>query len=98
MGRRSTVDNLAPEQRDFVIRLCNDRKTDGFISAAFQDEFGVTLPRTSLNYWRKAYGNEMVERYGLQRMLVKSFVAELAAKGIDVKEDRYKQIIEDLEE
>ena len=98
MGRRTTVDSLPRDQRDFVINLCNEHKTDRQISAAFEDKFGASLPKSSLNYWRNAYGNEMVERYGIQRMLVKSFVSELAAKGVDVKEDHYAQLIDDLEE
>jgi hypothetical protein len=98
MGRKTTVDQLPPEQRDFVIQLCTEHKTDRFISSAFEEEFGASLPKSSLNYWRQTTGNELVERYGIQRMLVKSFVTELEAKGVDVKNDRYAQLIGDLEE
>lgn len=98
MGRRATVDQLPAEQRDFVINECLRYRTDRQISADFETTFGESLPKSSLNYWRNSTGNELVERFGLQRMLVKSFVGELEAKGIDVKEDRYAQLIEDLEE
>lgn len=98
MGRRSTVDQLPPEQRDFVINECLRYRTDRQISSDFETEFGKKLPKSSLNYWRKTTGHELVERYGVQRQMVKSFVGELESKGIDVNEDRYKQLITDLEE
>lgn len=98
MGRRSTVEKLADDQFNFVIRAIIDGKTDREISAAFADKFDENLPKSSLNNWRNKAGDELAERYRLKRFQVNSFVEQLQKEGIEVGEDKYKHIIDNLED
>lgn len=98
MGRRSTVERLLDEQFDFVMRAILNGRTDREISAAFETQYGETLPKSSLHTWRKSAGNELAERYRMKRFQVRSFVEQLKAEGIDVGEDHYAQIIQSLED
>lgn len=97
MGRRSTVEKLDANQQDFVIRSILNGGTDREISAAFESKFDLKLPKTSLHRWRKKAGDELADRYRMQRFRVTSFVEKLKTEGIEIGEDKYHQIIENLE-
>ncbi len=98
MGRRSTVEKLGDAQFDFVIRAILAGKTDREISSAFESEYDEPLPKSSLNSWRNKAGDELAERYRLKRFQVNSFVEQLKTEGIEVNEDKYKHIIDNLED
>lgn len=98
MGRKHTVEQLLDEQFDFVITEILNGKTDREISAAFQALYEIPLPKSSLNTWRNAAGNELAERYRLKRFQVRSFVEQLQKEGIEVDDDKYAHIIDSLED
>lgn len=98
MSRKGTVESLEAEQFDFLIKAILNGKTDREIEALFADEFGAKLPKSSLANWRDRAGKELVERYQLKRFQVRTFVEELKDQGIEVGEDRYKEIISSLED
>jgi hypothetical protein len=98
MGRRSTIDGLPVEQFDFVIRELMNGATDRAVSAAFEAKFNKELPKSNLNLWRNKAGNELVERYKMRRFQIKEVVERLKDEGIEVEDDKYKHIIENLED
>lgn len=98
MGRKATIEKLDDNQFDFVIRKILAGLTDREICAAFENEFGSALPKSSLNRWRNNAGNELAERYRLKRFQAKTVVEQLKDDGIEIGEDKYKQIIENLED
>lgn len=98
MGRKSTVEKLPDDQFDFVIAAILNGWTDREISSQFQAAFGTELPKSSLNTWRNKAGNELAERYRLKRFQVRSVVEQLKADGINVEDERYKTVIENIED
>lgn len=98
MGRKSTIDGLPEEQFDFVIKELMNGATDRAVSAAFEQRFNKELPKTNLNTWRNRAGKELVERYKLRRFQIREVVEQLKDEGIDVAEDGYKHIIQNLED
>ncbi len=98
MGRKSTVEKLDDAQFDFVIRAILDGLTDREICAVFENKFKQSLPKSSLNRWRNSAGDELAERYRLKRFQVNSFVEQLQREGIEVSSDKYKHIIDNLED
>lgn len=98
MGRKSSIDKLPENEFDFVIKEILDGKTDREISSVFEKKFKKELPKSNLNSWRNKAGNELAERYRLKRFQVRSFVEELKAEGIEVEDDKYKLIIQSLED
>jgi ribosomal protein S25 len=98
MGRKATVEKLPDNQYEFVIQCLIDGKTDREVEAAFAAEFpGSRCPKSSLANWRKISGEELVERYKVTRFLARTVAEELKDSGIDLDEDRYKQVIDDIE-
>lgn len=99
MGRRHIVEQLDDTQFDFVVRLILAGRTDREICADFEAKFKeASLGKSSLHRWRKAAGNELAERYRLKRFQARTFVEQLKDEGIEVKEDKYKSVIENLED
>lgn len=98
MGRKSTIEGLPEEEFDFVIKELMNGATDRAVSAAFQLRFKKELPKSNLNTWRKKAGNELVERYKLRRFQIREVVEQLREEGIDVADDGYKHIIQNLED
>ncbi len=72
--------------------------TDSEIITTVKVEFDIELAHSSFNRWRKAAGEELAERYKAKRFLVRSFVEKLKNEGIEVKDDKYSQIIQNLED
>jgi hypothetical protein len=95
MGRKSTVDKLPDDQFDFVIRgIIEEGWTDREISAKFEAEFKKPLPKSSLNYWRNAGGNEMADRYRMAR-----YQARKLREDLNLNEaDDYENVIKNIEE
>ncbi|MEQ1645686.1 MAG: hypothetical protein ABL959_19710 [Pyrinomonadaceae bacterium] len=98
MGRKATVDKLPDEQFDFVMAAILNGLTDREISSQFEKRFNEPLPKSSLHSWRKRAGDELAERYRLKRFQVRSFVEKIKADGIDVSDDKYAHIIDNLED
>lgn len=98
MGRKATVDKLPDEQFDFVMAAILNGWTDREISSQFEKAFSEPLPKSSLHSWRKRAGDELAERYRLKRFQVRSFVEKIKADGIDVSDDKYAHIIDNLED
>jgi hypothetical protein len=99
MGRRSTVETLPDDQFEFVMQLLIDGATDREVEKSFSAEFpGCKVPKSSLNTWRNGSGDELVERYKVTRFLARSVVEKLKAEGVDVEDDRYKHVIEGIED
>lgn len=99
MGRKATVEKLPDEQFEFVIDLLVNGGTDREVERQFAAAFpGCSVPKSSLATWRKGAGNELVERYKITRYLARTVVDKLQADGIDVDDDRYKHVIEGIEE
>lgn len=98
MPRKSTVEKLPDAEFDFVIKAILNGKTDREISAEFEAAFGSKLPKSSLNNWRNKAGNELADRYRMRRFLISSAVENLKADGIEVDDDKYKHIIQNLED
>lgn len=98
MGRKSAVEKLPDVEFDFVVKKIIGGLTDREISAEFEKEFKKKLPKTNLNRWRNNAGNELAERYRIKRFQVRSFVEQLKDEGIEVDEDKYKHIIQNLED
>lgn len=99
MGRKATVAKLPEQQFEFVIKCLADGKTDREVESAFAEMFpGEKCPKSSLGRWRESVGDEFVEHYKITRFLAKSIVEKLNASGVDTGDDRYKQIIEGIED
>lgn len=98
MGRKSTIEGLPVEEFDFVIKEMMNGATDRALSAAFEKRFNKELPKSNLNNWRNKAGNELVERYKLRRFQIKEVVEKLKEDGIEVADDKYKHIIQNLED
>src|SRR4051812_17397726 len=99
MGRKATVDKLPEEQFAFVMKCLANGMTDREVEVAFATEFpGSKCPKSSLHRWRDLTGDEYVEHYKVTRFLAKSIVEKLAAEGTDAGDDRYKNIIEGIED
>lgn len=98
MGRKATVDKLPDERFDFVVTAILNGWTDREISSQFEKTFGEPLAKSSLHSWRKRAGDELAERYRLKRFQVRSFVEKIKADGIDVSDDKYAHIIDNLED
>ena len=99
MGRKATVAKLPEDQFEFVMKCLADGKTDREVEAAFAAKFpGSKCPKSSLGRWRESVGDEFVEHYKITRFLAKSIVEKLNASGVDTTDDRYKQIIEGIED
>ena len=99
MGRKFAVEKLPLAQREYVIgKVASSGFTDDEILADVKAELGIELARSSFNRWRNKIGDVMAERYELRRGLTKSFVENLQKKGVDINQDKYKQIITNLEE
>jgi hypothetical protein len=98
MGRKATVEKLPDDQYRFVISLLMDGRTDREVEQLFEAEFpGSRVPNSSLANWRKIGGSELVERYKVTRYLARTVAEELKTSGINLDEDRYKQVIDDIE-
>lgn len=98
MGRKGTVEKLDEAQFHYVMKAILRGDTDREISAEFESEFGEELPKSSLNNWRKRAGNELAERYQLKRFQVREFAEELKKQGIEIAEDKYPTIIQNIED
>jgi hypothetical protein len=99
MGRKSTVDKLPEEQFEFVMKRLANGDTDHEVEIRFAEKFpGHKCPKSSLHSWRKKVGDEFVEHYKITRFLAKSVVEGLADSGIDIGDDRYRNIIEGIED
>jgi len=92
------IDGLPEEQFDFVIRELMNGATDRAVSASFQKAFNKSLPKSNLNTWRQKAGKELVERYRMRRFQIREVVDQLKAEGIEVEDDKYKHIIQNLED
>lgn len=99
MGRKATVEKLPDEQFEFVIDLLVNGRTDREVERLFAAEFpGCKVPKSSLHTWRTGAGNELVERYKITRFLARTVVDKLKTDGVDVNDDRYKHVIEGIED
>jgi hypothetical protein len=99
MGRKATVEKLPDDQFEFVIDLLINGRTDREVEQLFAETFpGCRVPNSSLNTWRNGAGKELVERYKITRFLARSVVEKLKADGVDVNDDRYKHVIEGIED
>lgn len=98
MPRKFAVEKLESEQFDFIIRKILDGLTDREICAEVMRRFDVEIAHSSLNRWRNKAGDELAERYRLKRFQVSSFVERLKDEGIEVSDNKYKVIIDNLED
>lgn len=99
MGRKATVDKLPEDQFEFVMKCLTNGMTDREVEAAFAKNFpGSMCPKSSLGRWRENNGDEFVEHFKITRFLAKSIVEKLEAGGISAGDDRYKNIIEGIED
>lgn len=97
MARRHVVENLNEEQLDFVLRCLTDGDNDREVCVKFENRFkeeNLTLAKSSLHRWRKASGDEMIERYRIARFQAKALREQI---GEDEKDD-YQIIIKNIEE
>lgn len=97
MARRHVVENLSEEQLDFVLRCLTDGDNDREVCVKFEQRFkaeNITLAKSSLHRWRKASGDEMVDRYRIARFQAKALREQI---GEDEKDD-YQVVMKNIEE
>jgi hypothetical protein len=97
MGRRHVVEDLNEEQLDFVLRCITDGDNDREVCVKFEQKFkeeNLTLAKSSLHRWRKASGDELIERYRLARFQAKALREQI---GEDEKDD-YQVVMKNIEE
>lgn len=94
MGRRHAITELNDEQFNFVIGALLEGLTDREVCAAFEREYGDALAKSSLHRWRKAAGDELIERFRLAR-----FQARQIRESVGADESQsYEIILKDLED
>lgn len=97
MARRHVVEELNEDQLDFVLRCFadgdNDREVCVKFEAAFKKE-KLTLAKSSLHRWRKAAGDELIDRYRLARFQAKALVEQIGEED----KNKYQIAIENIEE
>lgn len=99
MGRKSTVDDLSPEEFDFVIRQLTDAgATDRELEAAFAREFdGKALTRSAIQRWRVKAGEELKDRFRLARFQAAEMVERLKSEGTVAEgADDYDVMVDDM--
>lgn len=95
MARRHVVEELNEEQLDFVLRRFADNDNDREVSLKFEARFeGLKLAKSSLHRWRKASGDELIERYRMARFQAKALREQI---GEDEKDD-YQIVMQNIEE
>lgn len=96
MGQRFVVENLNEEQLDFVLRCFTDGDNDREVCTKFENAFPDSkLAKSSLHRWRKAAGEEMIERYRIARFQAKALLEQLP-EGTDA--DKYQVVIANIED
>lgn len=93
MARRHTVADLNEEQLDFVLRCFADNDNDREVSLKFEEKFKAKLAKSSLHRWRKASGDELIERYRLARFQAKALREQLGENKND-----YEIVMQNIEE
>ena len=83
MPPRFTIDRLPEEQFQFVIDTINSGASDREICAAFEQQFETPLAKSSLERWRKASGDELVQRYRLARYQATQLLENLEQTDAD---------------
>ena len=83
MPPRFTIDRLPEEQFQFVIDTINSGASDREICAAFEKQFETPLAKSSLERWRKASGDELVQRYRLARYQATQLLENLEQTDAD---------------
>lgn len=97
MSRRHVVEDLNEEQLDFVLRCFTDGDNDREVCAKFEIAFKkqkITLAKSSLHRWRKAAGDELIERYRVARFQAKALVEQIGEED----KDKYQIVIQNIEE
>lgn len=100
MPRPHKVAQLPPEELEFVIRCIlgstgRGPMTDREISAAYKEEFGKRLSKSSLSRWRQAAGDELADRYKFARVQAEALLESLKE---DPEADKYQVLMRGVEE